>query len=52
MAADVIAGCILIAGSVCALVGMVWWCRRIIEYIARTGYRSAREIVKDKRGGR
>ena len=52
MDGDVIVGIIVIAAAAALLTGLVLWSRRRIERIARNGYRSARAIEKELRGGR
>ena len=51
MSADLTIGCIVIAGALGVLVGLVWWSRRTIDRIARSRSSSAREILKELRGG-
>ena len=52
MDAEVIVGCIIIALALIVLTGLVFWSRRRIERVARTGHRSARQILKDLSRGR
>ena len=47
--ADLVAGIVIIAAAMCLLLGLVFWSRRIINRIARRGFGSAREIMKDLR---
>ena len=52
MTLDAIVGCIVIVAALGVIISLVLWSRRRINRIAGTGYRSAREIVKDShRGG-
>ncbi|MCK5114409.1 MAG: hypothetical protein KAR11_06575 [Phycisphaerae bacterium] len=44
---DTTLGLILVVTAVVLLCGLVWWSRRIINYIDRTGARSARMIQRD-----
>jgi len=48
---DLLIGCIVGLGALATIAAMVFWCRARIEWIARTGARSAREILKDLRRG-
>jgi hypothetical protein len=41
---DTLIGCLLVAGALGVLTGLVLWSRRSIERIARTGFGSVREI--------
>ncbi len=49
---DIITGCILIVGALISVTVLTLWSRRIIERIAQTGYRTARQALKDLTGGR
>ena len=49
MDVNTIVGCVLLAASLLLLLVLVWFSRRRIDRIAKRGYRSAREIVKDLR---
>ena len=51
MDAEIFFGIIVIFLSLVLIVALVLWSRRRIERIARTGPRSAREILKDSRRG-
>ena len=51
MTADMIIGCMLVAGTLGVLTGLVWWSRRRIDHIANSRSSSAREILKELRGG-
>jgi hypothetical protein len=44
---DTTLGLILIFSAVTLLCGLVFWSRGIINYINRTGARSARKILRD-----
>ena len=52
MDTDAIIGCVAITGTVIAMILLVWWSRRTIDWISRTGQRSAREIMRDIRRGK
>ena len=52
MDADILIGCIAVAGAVGLITCLVLWSRRAIDRIARSRSSSAREIVKELRGGR
>jgi len=41
---DTLIGCLLVAGALCLLTGLVVWSHRSIERIARSGFGSVREI--------
>ena len=52
METDAIVGCVVIVIVLGLIVLLVWWSRRTINWIARTGSRSARKIMRDvNRGG-
>jgi len=48
---DLLVGCIVGFGALSVIAAIVVWCRARIEWVARTGARSAREILKDLRRG-
>lgn len=52
MDTDIITGCILTAGALISITVLSLWSRSTIERIARTGYRTARQTLKDLTGGR
>ncbi len=52
MESDAIIGCVVIAIALILLIALTWWSRRRIDWIARTGERSVREILKDRDVGR
>jgi hypothetical protein len=52
METDAIFGGAVIAAALILIVVLTWWSRRTIDWIARTGHRSAREILRDRRSGR
>ncbi len=49
---DIIIGCIITVVSLISVAGLTFWCCRTIDRIARTGYRTARETLKDMNVGR
>ncbi|HET6428194.1 MAG TPA: hypothetical protein VFJ30_07285 [Phycisphaerae bacterium] len=51
MDGQTIVGIAVIAAALAVLTGLVLWCRRRIERIARKGFGSARAIEKDLDGG-
>jgi len=51
METDAILGCVVIAVAIGLMIGLVWWSRRTINWIARNGYGSARQILRDLRSG-
>ncbi len=52
MELDAILGCVVVAAVLIGMIALVWWARRTINWISRTGNRSARKIMKDSRSGR
>lgn len=52
MDSDTTAGIAIIALALLLVTVMVWWSTRTINWIARTGPRSARKIMKDQGSGR
>ena len=52
MEADAIIGCFVLAVALALLSYLTWWSAKTIEWISRTGSRSAREIMKELRGER
>jgi len=52
MSTDIIIGSVIIALALGAITGLTLWSRRTIDRIARSGFRSAREIFKDLEGDR
>ena len=51
MTTQALIGCITIAGALAVITGLVWWSRRTIDRIAESRSSSAREILKELRGG-
>ena len=52
MDADIIIGLVVGAVALSVLTGLVFWSRRAIGRIADGGSRTAREILRELRGGR
>ena len=52
MDTDTLIGCIAVAGAVGLVTYLVLWSRRAIDRIAQSDSSTAREIVKELRGGR
>lgn len=50
MDADIIAGIVVLALALGVLTGLVLWSRRIIERIAASDSKTAREILKELNG--
>ena len=51
MNSDVLLGCLIVAAALGLCAGLVVWARRSIDRIARRGYRTAREILRERDGG-
>lgn len=49
---DIIIGCIITVFSLISVAGLTFWSCRTIERIARNGYRTARQTLKDMNVGR
>jgi len=47
---DALIGCGLGAGALGLMTYLVWWSRRTIDRIARSGFRSVRRIMKELHG--
>ena len=45
---DIIIGCVVVACALGVIVGLTLWSRRTINWIARNGVHSAREIMKQR----
>jgi hypothetical protein len=50
MDTDIIVGCVVAVVAAISVAGLTLWSRAIVERIARTGYRTARETLKDRNG--
>ena len=50
MDTEVIIGCIIIAFALIAITFLTLWSRRTIDRIARNGYRTARQTLKELKG--
>ena len=47
---DTLIGCLLVAGALGVLTGLVMWSRRSIERIAQNGFGTVREIREEEHG--
>ena len=52
METEAIIGCLVAAGALGGIAGLVWWSRKTIDAIARNGYRTARQTLKELNGGK
>ena len=48
MDTDILIGCIVLVCALAALIGLTFWSRRTINWIARNHVASAREILKHR----
>lgn len=49
---DIIIGIVLTATALAVLLVLTFWSRQIINTIARTGYRTARQTLKELNNGK
>ena len=49
---DIIIGIVLLTTALTVLLVLTFWSRRIINSIARTGYRTARQTLKELTNGK
>ncbi|MHC4740800.1 MAG: hypothetical protein ACYS8Z_02745 [Planctomycetota bacterium] len=52
MDADIIIGCLVIVVTLLSAGTLTLWSRGTIERIARNGYRTARQTLKDRNGAK
>ncbi len=52
METNAIIGCIVIVCVLVLITGLVLWSRRTVNHIARNGYRTARQTLKELNGGK
>jgi hypothetical protein len=52
MNTDIIIGCVLTIVALVSVAALAIWSRGTIERIARTGYRTARQTLKDRNGAK
>jgi tetrahydromethanopterin S-methyltransferase subunit E len=52
METNAIIGCIVIVCVLVLVTGLVLWSRRTVNHIARNGYRTARQTLKELNGGK
>jgi len=49
---NVLIGCVVTACALALIVGLVLWSRRTINRIAKNGFRTARQTLKELNGGK
>jgi hypothetical protein len=47
---DIIIGCIIIVVALVSVTALTVWSRRTIQRFSRSGYRTARQTLKDRNG--
>ncbi len=52
MNTDIIIGCVVTVVALVSVAALTIWSRGTIERIARTGYRTARQTLKDRNGAK